>query len=116
MCFFGEISQPRSTMVLFGDSHAAQWFPALLQIANVQHWRLATIIKPGCTALSIREETTPRMERVCGEWRRAAFEDMEQLRPELVIVTSASRHPGAEGKMVEDARIWEKGLETHLRH
>ena len=109
MCFFGEISQARSTMVLFGDSHAAQWFPALLQIAAVQHWRLVTIIKPGCTALSIREETTPRMERVCEEWRRAAFEDIEQLRPELVIVTSASRHPGAEGKLVEDTRIWEQG-------
>lgn len=109
MCFFGEISQPRSTMVLFGDSHAAQWFPALLQIADAQHWRLATIIKPGCTALSIKQETTPRMERVCEEWRRASFEDIEQLRPDLVIVTSASRHPGAEGKMVEDTRIWEQG-------
>ena len=44
-CFFGEISRPRSTVVLFGDSHAAQWFPALQEIAEVQHWRLATIIK-----------------------------------------------------------------------
>jgi len=109
MCFFGEISHPQSTMVLFGDSHAAQWFPALLQIADLQHWRMATIIKPGCTALSIREEPTQRMERVCEEWRRAAFEDIEELRPELVIVTSASRHPGAEGNMTEDRRIWEQG-------
>ena len=109
MCFFGEISQPRSTMVLFGDSHAAQWFPALLEIAEIQHWRLATIIKPGCTPLSIREDTTPRMEWVCEEWRHAAIGDIEQLRPELVIVTSASRHPGADGNRIEDTRIWEQG-------
>jgi peptidoglycan/LPS O-acetylase OafA/YrhL len=108
VCFFGEISQPRSTMVLFGDSHAAQWFPALLQIANVQHWRLATIIKPGCTPLSIRKDTTPRMERVCEEWRRAAIGDIEELHPDLVIVTSASRHPGGDGNMIEDMRIWEQ--------
>jgi peptidoglycan/LPS O-acetylase OafA/YrhL len=109
ICFFGEISQPRSTVVLFGDSHAAQWFPALLQIADVQHWRLATIIKPGCTPLSIREEISQRMERVCEEWRRAAIGDIEELHPELVIVTSASRHPVAGGNMIEDTRVWEQG-------
>ncbi len=109
ICFFGEVSQPRSTMALFGDSHAAQWFPALLQIANAQHWRLATIIKPGCTPLSIREDITPQMERVCEEWRHAAIGDIEQLRPELVIITSGSRHPGADGNMIEDTRIWEQG-------
>jgi peptidoglycan/LPS O-acetylase OafA/YrhL len=109
MCFFGEISQPRSTVVLFGDSHAAQWFPALQEIADAQHWRLATIIKPGCTALSIREDVTPQMERVCEEWRRAAIGDIEELRPELVILTSASRHPGAGGKMIQDTRVWEQG-------
>ncbi len=109
LCFFGDISQPRSTVVLFGDSHAAQWFPALEEIADEHHWRLATIIKPGCTPLNIREEITPRMERVCQDWRRAAFEDIEKLGPELVIVTSASRHPGAGGVMMEDTRVWEQG-------
>lgn len=109
VCLFGEISQPRSTVVLFGDSHAAQWFPALQEIADAQHWRLATIIKPGCTALSIREDVTPQMERVCEEWRRAAIGDIEELRPELVILTSSSRHPGAGGKMNEDTRVWEQG-------
>jgi peptidoglycan/LPS O-acetylase OafA/YrhL len=109
MCFFGEISQPRSTVVLFGDSHAAQWFPALQEIADVQHWRLATIIKPGCTPLSIREDVTPRMERVCEEWRRAAIGDIEKLRPELVVLASSSRHLGADGNMIEDTRVWEQG-------
>ena len=109
MCFFGEISHPRSTIVLFGDSHAAQWFPALQEIADVQHWRLATIIKPGCTALSIRDDVTPQMERVCEEWRRAAIGEIEELRPELVILTSASRHLGAGGDMIEDTRVWEQG-------
>jgi peptidoglycan/LPS O-acetylase OafA/YrhL len=109
VCFFGEISQPRSTVVLFGDSHAAEWFPALQEIADAQHWRLATIIKPGCSALSIREEVTPQMERVCKEWRRAAFGDIEELRPELVILTSSSRHLGTDANMIEDTRVWEQG-------
>ncbi len=109
VCFFGETSQPQATVVLFGDSHAAQWFPALQEIADAQHWRLATIIKPGCIPLSIREEITPLMERVCEEWRRAAIQDIEELHPELVILTSASRHPGRDGIMMNDTRVWEQG-------
>jgi peptidoglycan/LPS O-acetylase OafA/YrhL len=108
-CFFGETSQPLSTVVLFGDSHAAQWFPALQEIADVQHWRLATFIKPGCTPLNIREDVTPRLERVCEEWRRAAIGEIEELRPELVILTSSSRNVGADGKIVADMRAWEQG-------
>jgi peptidoglycan/LPS O-acetylase OafA/YrhL len=109
MCFFGETFRPQSTVVLFGDSHAAQWFPALEAIADAQHWRLATIVKPGCTALSIREEVTPRMELVCEQWRHAAIRDIEGLRPQLVIVTSSSLHPGADGNMIEDMRVWQQG-------
>jgi peptidoglycan/LPS O-acetylase OafA/YrhL len=108
-CFFGETSQPQLTVVLFGDSHAAQWFPALLEIADVRHWRLATIIKPGCTPLNIREDVTPRLERVCEEWRHAAIGEIKELDPELVILTSSSRNLGADGKIVADMRAWEQG-------
>jgi hypothetical protein len=96
-------------MVLFGDSHAAQWFPALKEIADVQHWRLVTIIKPGCTPLNVREDVPPRMQRVCEEWRRAAIGEIEELRPELVILASSSRNVGADGKMVADMQAWEQG-------
>jgi hypothetical protein len=109
LCFFGELAHPQSTVVLFGDSHAVQWFPALNEIADRQHWRLATIIKPGCTPLSIMEDITPRMERVCAEWRSASIEDIEKLHPEMVILASVSRHPLADGNMMEDLRVWEQG-------
>jgi peptidoglycan/LPS O-acetylase OafA/YrhL len=109
MCFFGKIAHPQSTVVLFGDSHAAQWFPALQEIADAQHWRLATIIKPGCTPLTIKEDVTPRMERVCEQWRREAIGDIVELRPDLVIMVSASRHPGVDGNMMVDTQVWEQG-------
>ena len=106
MCFFGEVTQPQSTVVLFGDSHAAEWFPALQEIADVQHWRLATIVKPGCTPLNMRVD--PQMYLVCEEWRRAAIGEIEALRPDLVIVTSASRAVDADGKFLADMQVWEQ--------
>lgn len=107
MCFFGEVTRPQSTVVLFGDSHAAAWFPALQQIADAQHWRLATIVKPGCTPFNMKVD--PQMYPVCEKWRRAAIEEIEALRPELVIVTSSSRAVEADGKFLADMRVWEQG-------
>jgi hypothetical protein len=108
ICYFGETHDPRSTVVLFGDSHAAEWFPALEQIADAQHWKLVTIVKPHCTALMIKEEVSPQMERVCVEWRRLAIDDIQQLHPDLVLVSSASIHPGANGQLVTDVAVWEQ--------
>ena len=39
-CVFGDTAGTQ-TVALFGDSHAAQWFPALDDIAKRNHWRLS---------------------------------------------------------------------------
>jgi hypothetical protein len=94
-------------VVLFGDSHAAEWFPALQEIADTQHWRLATIVKPGCTPLNMKVD--PQWYPVCEKWRRAAMGEIEALHPDLVILTSASRAVDTDGKFVADIQIWEEG-------
>ena len=38
----------RRTLVLVGDSHAAQWFPALERLAEREHFRLVSWTKSGC--------------------------------------------------------------------
>jgi peptidoglycan/LPS O-acetylase OafA/YrhL len=108
LCAFGETATPQSTVVLFGDSHAAEWFPALDQIANAQRWKLLTIVKTGCTPLMLKEEVTPRMQRVCDDWRRLSFDEIQKLHPDLILVSSASLHPGANGRMVTDIAVWEQ--------
>lgn len=108
VCYFGVTNDPRSTVVLFGDSHAAQWFPALDQIADSERWKLATIVKPGCTALMLEEEASGQKTRVCEEWRRLAIGEIQQLHPNLILVSSSSIHPGANGRMVTNAAIWEQ--------
>jgi peptidoglycan/LPS O-acetylase OafA/YrhL len=107
-CFFGETRNPQSTVVLFGDSHAAEWFPALDQIAASQHWKLVVLVKPGCMPLNIAEEVSPFMEQVCIEWRRLAIALTQQLHPNLVIVSSASLHPVAGGRMITDVAVWQR--------
>lgn len=43
-CAFGK-ADGAITIVLYGDSHAAQWFPAMRTIANKQGWRLVVMTK-----------------------------------------------------------------------
>ena len=46
-CVYGNPDAAR-TVVLFGDSHAMQYFPALENIAKKRDWRLVPLTKSGC--------------------------------------------------------------------
>ena len=46
-CVFGDTTSS-TTVVLFGDSHAAMWFPAVEQAAEKFGWRLITWTKATC--------------------------------------------------------------------
>ncbi len=111
LCYFGATDNPRSTVVLFGDSHAAEWFPALDQIANSEHWKLVTLVKPHCEALMLHDEVSAQMARVCDEWRSLAIEEIKQLHPDLVLISSASIHPVANGRLLTDVVVWQKAAQ-----
>ena len=49
-CSFGAGEQ---VLVLFGDSHAAQWAPALQLIAAGHGWRFITLTKASCPAARV---------------------------------------------------------------
>lgn len=46
-CVYGDPAGT-SNVWLVGDSHAAQWFPAINTIAKQQHWKLTVHTKSGC--------------------------------------------------------------------
>jgi hypothetical protein len=88
-CAYGDLRSDR-TVVLFGDSHAAQWFPALVRIALDRHWRLVSLTKSGCTAAdgTIWNDVLQRAYTECDAWRRATMARIRALRPALVVVSS----------------------------
>lgn len=85
-CTFGDRSS--STMVvLFGDSHALQWFDVLQQLANQSRWRLVTVLKFGCAAADIDPVIATRSE-LCRAWRGQAVQTIVSLHPTLVLAGS----------------------------
>ncbi len=89
-CVFGEAGSD-VTVVLFGDSHAAQWFPALERLATERGWRLVSLTKSACTTadIDIWAEIVKRTYEECSRWREAALGRMAAERPDLVVVSDS---------------------------
>ena len=83
--------------MLFGDSHAAQYFPALDLIARLRGWRLVVLTKAVCPPfeISIFSPILGRTYRECDEWRAAAFDRIAQEHPTIVVM-GVARHYDAE--------------------
>jgi peptidoglycan/LPS O-acetylase OafA/YrhL len=107
-CAFGDVNASR-TFVLFGDSHAAQWFPALEKYSSEQGIRLITFTKSACPAVDVKVLRQGVEYSSCHEWRKKAFEKINRLNPEVVIV---SNFHGAKAQIIAEDTLneWGKGL------
>ena len=94
-----------TTIVLFGDSHAFQWLPAMEPIAKERHWKLVALTKAACPAAAIEPFDTvlgrPYVE--CTQWRTAAIDRIKALHPLAVVMASSSRLSAADSRGVPRA-------------
>lgn len=90
-CTYGG-ARAKAKVVLFGDSHAAHFFPALERIAERRNWRLTGLTKMGCAPADVLvwNNRLGRAYDECVEWRRNALERIVRERPDLVVVSGAS--------------------------
>lgn len=105
ICQFGTEDAGR-TVVLFGDSIGAQWFPALATIYHGSEWRLLVITKSACPIVDM-SLFYPRIGREyveCKAWRDDAIETIASLRPELVFIGSARSYGFTEEQWVTGTR------------
>ncbi len=100
-CVYGNPSS-KTTVVLFGDSHAMQWFPALNELAKERNWRLVGLTKAACppAEVHIYSASLRRTYRECAEWRKRMLERIVQKEDPSLIVTSSlpTYRPREDGK------------------
>ncbi len=115
-CDYGDVASSRS-VVLFGDSHAMMWFPALEEIALSRHVHLVALAKATCPPLDL-EVFSPDLGEwywQCDDWRQAALQRIEALRP-AVVVLGFSREYGLSNDHVEVyGTAWMNGLAEMVR-
>ena len=97
-CVYGNPSSD-TTVVLFGDSHAMQWFPALDELAKERDWRLVGLSKSACPPAEISVYSTGlrREYRECEEWReRTLGRIVWEENPSLVVTSMLNRYQARE--------------------
>jgi peptidoglycan/LPS O-acetylase OafA/YrhL len=112
-CVFGEPHGSR-TVVLTGDSHAYEWFPAIETLALRQHWRLVNLTKSGCALYDVRQFNTAlnREYHECDTWRGLAQRRILDESPDLIITSAFT---GSADRDKTFTRRWLDGEARTLR-
>ncbi|UHD19028.1 hypothetical protein LT988_02165 [Thiocapsa bogorovii] len=109
-CIFGPDDAPR-TVVLVGDSILAQWFSMVPALFPAPAWRIVVLTKSAC-AMVDEDYFYPRIGQVytvCNEWRDAVLEEIERIRPDVVITGSAATYDFTEAQWIEgSARVFSR--------
>ena len=99
------------TVVLLGDSIGAQWVGMLPQIFAGPAWRVMVYTKAACAMIDI-EYYYARVRGpydVCTDWRNAVLDDLDALRPDVIIVGSAATYQFTAEEWVEgSARVFNR--------
>ena len=89
-CVFGDPDGDRE-VVLVGDSHAANWAPPMIEIAEERGWALTIQTKSGCSFALIEQTRSGNPYTECSEWTQKVFDEITEQQPDLVITSNAGR-------------------------
>ncbi|WP_342777687.1 acyltransferase family protein [Pseudoluteimonas lycopersici] len=116
-CFFGPENAPH-TAVLFGDSVAGQWFPAVATHFQRPGWKVLVLTKSSCPMIE-RSFFYARIGRVyveCDRWRHDAIALLHELKPDIVLLGSSSAYEFTSKEWMEGTRDMLDALDGASRH
>ncbi|MGA9800570.1 MAG: acyltransferase family protein [Terriglobales bacterium] len=116
-CVFGD-KEAVTTVALFGDSHAAHWFPPIQKIAQEKKWKLVTFLKFACPTadVAVYNPHLGRVETECAQWRAEAVKEIVALHPDLIIIGNSAGYVQApnrqDGYGTSTPTEWEEGMHS----
>jgi hypothetical protein len=89
-CIYGDPAGT-TTVMLIGDSHAAQWFGPLERLARERGWRLVVHTKSACAFIDhlVWIGRFKRAYTECTAWRDDVVRRVVEERPGMVVVSSS---------------------------
>lgn len=112
-CTYG-MKEARRAIVLFGDSHAAQWFPALEKLAIENSFALISLTKSACPGPAIRKVDEGGYKNSdCSKWRSNVYKRIAEIKPDAVLVTGMQYFQRPEGYQSR-AKWWQEGQRKTL--
>ena len=112
-CTYGDLNS-ETTIVLYGDSHAAQWFPTLLKLANEKGFKFVSLTKSACPSVDVPRADQGAYKNVhCETWRDKSIKRIKQIRPAAVILSSYQYFTPPSGYSDKN-KWWKDGQERLL--
>jgi peptidoglycan/LPS O-acetylase OafA/YrhL len=114
-CSYGDLTS--STVVgVYGDSHAAQWFPALEKIAIKRKWKLNSYTKAGCppAEIPVYNKVLGRVYPECKKWRQNTLDAMVADGVKFAFVIHFDRLLSAATRKPMWQKEWRDGLQGTL--
>jgi len=104
-CQFGK-KDSKKIVVLFGDSVLAQWYPVVAQKYIQKGWKLLVITKSACPIVDepFYYERIKSNYEVCEIWRNKAIKYITELKPDILIMGSATLYPFDENQWKSGTR------------
>ena len=106
-------------VVLAGDSHAGQWWPAANDAATAHGWKLYLVGKQGCPLVETPIGLGDANETwtACSDWQRDAVSTVLGLDPDLIIYANhTQRYLTRNGADAAFPSKWREGAVRTLGH
>ena len=110
-CTYGdETAEP--LVVVYGDSHAGMWLPALDSIGKTEHFRVVPLVKSSCTPFDVPQSLGADDYAACGDFHTWALARIAQLRPDTVVVGYRGLYQTRARPGLSRTRTWQQGVRT----
>jgi peptidoglycan/LPS O-acetylase OafA/YrhL len=111
-CAYGDISSDK-TIVLYGDSHAAQWLPALDAIGMKNNLKIISLTKSACSATELILPLSAQYSvSDCQKFRDSSVALIQKIEPDAVVTSSYQLFKATDGS--SDALKWWVGGQAKL--
>ncbi len=114
-CIYGP-ADATTTVVIFGDSHAEQWLPAIEDLAFVRGWRVVALTKSSCPPVDVPvwNGSKKREYRECDAWHKSALARIDAEQPAIVFVGADRQYDfidgGTQTAVGDDPSAWGASL------
>lgn len=118
-CVLGN-ENAKESIVLFGDSHAAQWVPLLSEFALEKDYSLLTYTKSACafSDIKVAKGKQKSFYESCSAWRENAISEIISKKPSFVFLSQSRTYKVYDRKSDSDTdyelvakgvkRVWER--------
>ena len=107
-CSFGSDDPSAKSVALIGDSHATQWLPALIGVADQRNWHITTYLMSGCAFAASDSQDK------CGQWNSAVRQELAGHHYDAAVVSARGASSLAEesgSSSASLARAWQEVID-----